>query len=72
MAERDRATQRSCSAEERQRIVEDVLTPSACVVAVAREHGLNANILFSNGYAARLPPPKLSITHKSLPPFVLR
>jgi transposase len=35
------------SAEEKQRIVEETLTSGVSVAAIARRHGLNANLLFS-------------------------
>jgi transposase len=37
---------RTRSLAERQRIVEEALAPSASVAAVARRHGLNANLVF--------------------------
>lgn len=39
-------TRRSWSLEERQRIVAEALAPGASVAAVARLHGLNANLIF--------------------------
>jgi transposase len=35
------------SAEEKRRIVEETLTAGTSVAAIARRHGLNANLLFS-------------------------
>lgn len=46
MAARDSLIRRSWSVEERQRIVEEALAPSASVAGVARRHGLNANLVF--------------------------
>jgi transposase len=45
-ASKDSATRRTWSLEERQRIVAEALTPGASVAAVARRHGLNANLIF--------------------------
>lgn len=39
-------TRRTWSLEERQRIVAEALAPGASVAAVARRHGLNANLIF--------------------------
>lgn len=46
MATKDGSTRRSWSLEERQRIVGEALAPDASVAAVARQHGLNANLVF--------------------------
>ena len=43
---KDGATRRSWSLEERQRIVSEALEPGSSVAAVARRHGLNANLVF--------------------------
>jgi len=43
---KDSATRRSWSLEERQRIVDEALAPGASVAAVARRHGVNANLVF--------------------------
>ncbi|MGZ3296088.1 MAG: IS66-like element accessory protein TnpA [Xanthobacteraceae bacterium] len=40
------ATRRAWSLDERQRIVDEALAPGASVAAVARRHGLNANLVF--------------------------
>jgi transposase len=40
------ARRRTWSLEERQRIVDEALAPDASVAAVARRHGLNANLVF--------------------------
>lgn len=40
------ATRRSWSLEERQRIVDEAQAPGASVAAVARRHGVNANLVF--------------------------
>jgi transposase len=45
-AAKDGSTRRSWSMEERQRIVGEALAPNASVAAVARRHGLNANLVF--------------------------
>lgn len=45
-ATKDGIARRSWSLEERQRIVEDALAPGVSVAAVARQHGLNANLVF--------------------------
>lgn len=45
-AAKDGSTRRSFSLEERQRIVGEALAPKASVAAVARKHGLNANLVF--------------------------
>lgn len=37
---------RSWSVEERQRIVDEALSPGASVAATARQHGVNANLVF--------------------------
>ena len=37
---------RTRSLDERKRIVEEALAPGASVAAVARRHGLNANLIF--------------------------
>ena len=37
---------RTRSLDERKRVVEEALTPGASVAAVARRHGLNANLVF--------------------------
>jgi transposase len=39
-------TRRTWSLDERQRIVAEALAPDASVAAVARRHGLNANLVF--------------------------
>ena len=41
------AGRRFRSAEEKQRIIEEALVPGVSVAAVARAHGINANMLFS-------------------------
>ena len=41
---RDGARRRTRSLDERKRIVEEALAPGASVAAVARRHGLNANL----------------------------
>ena len=46
MAAKDSAARRSWSLDERKRIVEEALAPGASVAAVARRHGLNANLVF--------------------------
>ena len=43
---KDGSTRRIWSLEERQRIVGEALAPGASVAAVARRHGLNANLVF--------------------------
>ena len=43
---KDGGTRRTWSLEERQRIVAEALAPGASVAAVARRHGLNANLIF--------------------------
>ncbi|TLG72624.1 transposase [Methylocystis sp. B8] len=45
-AAKDGGARRSWSLEERQRIVGEALAPGASVAAVARRHGLNANLVF--------------------------
>jgi transposase len=40
------ARRRTWSLEERQRIVDEAVAPGASVAAVARRHGLNANLVF--------------------------
>ncbi|ATQ68997.1 MULTISPECIES: transposase [Methylosinus] len=45
-AAKDGGTRRTWSLEERQRIVAEALAPGASVAAVARRHGLNANLIF--------------------------
>ena len=45
-AAKDGSRRRSWSLEERQRIVGEALAPDASVAAVARRHGLNANLVF--------------------------
>ncbi|MBG0791925.1 transposase [Methylocystis sp. H62] len=45
-AAKDGGARRSWSLEERQRIVGAALAPGASVAAVARRHGLNANLVF--------------------------
>jgi transposase len=45
-AAKDGVKRRSWSFEERQRIVAEALAPGASVAAVARRHGLNANLIF--------------------------
>jgi transposase len=45
-AAKDNGTRRARSLEERQRIVGEALAPGASVAAVARRHGLNANLIF--------------------------
>jgi transposase len=42
----DEGVRRAWSLEERQRIVAEALAPGASVAAVARRHGLNANLIF--------------------------
>lgn len=37
----------ACSEAEKRRILAEALKPGACVAAVARRHGLNANLLFT-------------------------
>ena len=37
---------RSWSVEERQRIVDEALSPGASVAATAQQHGVNANLVF--------------------------
>ena len=44
---RVRATRRRWSAETKRRLVALTLEPGASMAAVAREHGLNANLLFN-------------------------
>jgi transposase len=44
---RQTAGRRFRSSEEKQRIIEEALVPGASVAAVARAHGINANMLFS-------------------------
>lgn len=46
MAAKDGLGRRSFGLEERQRIVDEALAPGASVAAVARRHGLNANLVF--------------------------
>lgn len=45
-AAKDGVNRRTWSLEERQRIVAEALAPGASVAAVARRHGLNANLIF--------------------------
>jgi transposase len=45
-AVKDGAARRSWSLEERQRIVDEAVAPGASVAAVARRHGVNANLVF--------------------------
>ncbi len=45
-AAKDGIKRRTWSLEERQRIVAEALAPGASVAAVARRHGLNANLIF--------------------------
>jgi transposase len=45
-AKKDGVKRRTWSLEERQRIVAEALAPGASVAAVARRHGLNANLIF--------------------------
>ena len=45
-AAKDEGARRARSLEERQRIVAEALAPGASVAAVARRHGLNANLDF--------------------------
>ncbi|RNJ48142.1 IS66-like element accessory protein TnpA [Methylocystis hirsuta] len=45
-AAKDGGARRSWSLDERQRIVGEALAPGASVAAVARRHGLNANLVF--------------------------
>lgn len=45
-AAKDGVKRRTWSLGERQRIVAEALAPGASVVAVARRHGLNANLIF--------------------------
>lgn len=45
-ATKDGLARRSWSQEERQQIVEEALAPGVSVAAVARQHGLNANLVF--------------------------
>ena len=45
-AAKDDGARRARSLEERQRIVAEALAPGASVAAVARRHGLNANLIF--------------------------
>jgi transposase len=45
-AAKDGGTRRTWSLEERERIVAEALAPGASVAAVARRHGLNANLIF--------------------------
>ena len=54
MAARDGAGERrrTRSLDERKRIVEEALAPGVSVAAVARRHGLNANLV-SSGYGVR-------------------
>ena len=42
-----KAERRFRSAEEKRRIIEEALVPGMSVAAVARAHGINANMLFS-------------------------
>jgi transposase len=46
MAAKESAARRLWSLEERQRIVDEAVAPGASVAAVARRHGLNANLVF--------------------------
>src|SRR5260370_38675471 len=41
-----RERRRTRSLDERKRIVEEAVAPGTCVAAVARRHGLNANLVF--------------------------
>nr|CCD32256.1 Transposase, IS3/IS911 family protein [Methylocystis sp. SC2] len=45
-AAKDGVKRRTWSLEERQQIVAEALAPGASVAAVARRHGLNANLIF--------------------------
>jgi transposase len=45
-AAKNGGTRRTWSLEERQRIVAEALAPGESVAAVARRHGLNANLVF--------------------------
>jgi transposase len=45
-ATKDGVKRRTWSLEERQQIVAEALAPGASVAAVARRHGLNANLIF--------------------------
>ncbi len=45
-AEKEGATRRSWSLEDRQQIVDEAVAPGASVAAVARRHGVNANLVF--------------------------
>jgi transposase len=45
-AAKNGGTRRTWSLEDRQRIVAEALAPGASVAAVARRHGLNANLVF--------------------------
>jgi transposase len=45
-AAKDSVKRRAWGLEERQRIVAEALAPGASVAAVARRHGLNANLIF--------------------------
>ncbi len=44
---------RTRSLDERKRIVDEALAAGASVAAVARRHGLDANLIFKGGYGAR-------------------
>jgi transposase len=46
VGEADTSPRRMRTNEEKRRIVEEALVPGASVAAVARRHGLNANLLF--------------------------
>ena len=46
VGESDIASRRMRTNEEKRRIVEEALVPGASVAAVARRHGVNANLLF--------------------------
>ena len=54
-AAKDGLARRSWSLEERQRIVEEALAPGVSVAAVARQHGLNANLVFKWIRRAQMP-----------------
>ncbi len=45
-ATKNSGTRRAWSLEERQQIVAEALAPGASIAAVARRHGLNANLIF--------------------------
>lgn len=46
MADRDKRERRSYSKAFKRRVVAEALEPGASVAAVARRHGLNANLVF--------------------------